>query len=470
MRRSAVSIGKLPAVTQMNTVSSDESIPPPGLLGSASSSTYTSYDMTGTIYQTSGFDGAQAYDCNAQCSSSGSSDTSCEGVCTDPTCQVWNTASVHDTETCSLQSCLSPDVCESSVCCREEACVRPSDLTIAPTQSNYEQERPPQPEYSDLFGYNLDEPNGSMPCQWLDTDYQCPVSGPPAALSLHVNKHHIDPNAWLTCGWNQCDQYVESQHIAEHVSQKHHPDQYVCLWQGCGSSFSTGEELAAHMSALHTTKLDCHWGGCDSTLMDPDALKMHVNDEHLNFNFDGAYHQDIDEGMPLVASPTSPTSIEEPVVHDDVLPETGSGTKHCMWIDDLSTNSTCGACFGHENDLQDHVDKTHIATAPQGVSDLLVCKWQGCRAAGNMQNNKHRLRKHMWTHTRCESSFWAFGIAKSNFHQGYWFECNDCGRRFNAKAPYENHLRIHTKEKPFKCDKCSSTFSSKDALSMQICP
>ena len=41
-----------------------------------------------------------------------------------------------------------------------------------------------------------------------------------------------------------------------------------------------------------------------------------------------------------------------------------------------------------------------------------------------------------------------------------------CSHRFSSKGPYENHLRIHTGEKPFKCQKCDSTFPSKESLSM----
>lgn len=54
----------------------------------------------------------------------------------------------------------------------------------------------------------------------------------------------------------------------------------------------------------------------------------------------------------------------------------------------------------------------------------------------------------------------------ANTPRGYYYQCRVCSHKFALKGPYENHLRIHTGEKPFKCDKCTSTFPSKESLSM----
>ena len=323
--------------------------------------------------------------------SSLSSEYSCKEVCTDPACNIWDATSIHDSDTCSLGSCLSPEVCESSRCCREETCIRQSDDEYQCGPSCLKDDRLEPDEFADFIDYDLESTDQPIPCQWLETDQQCPVSASPAALSLHVTKDHIDPNAWLPCGWSHCDQTVESQHILEHVSQDHRPDQYVCLWQGCGYSFSSGEELATHMSTMHTPKLDCHWGGCDFSLMDPDALKVHVNDEHLNMNFED-FHQDTGDDVSFA-------SFSSPSRHDLVL-ASDSGPHFCQWMDGSVSNKTCGASFQHENDLQDHMEKIHINDLSKGGS--YVCRWQDCSGFGNPHNGKHRLRKHMWTHTGCK--------------------------------------------------------------------
>ena len=51
---------------------------------------------------------------------------------------------------------------------------------------------------------------------------------------------------------------------------------------------------------------------------------------------------------------------------------------------------------------------------------------------------------------------------------GYFYECEVCSHKFSLKGPYENHLRVHTGEKPFKCEKCESAFPSKESLSMRF--
>lgn len=195
-------------------------------------------------------------------------------------CDQCSMHSIRDTEACSLDACLNPNECDSVECCREEACIHPSELTgqsLIGEATNFYQD-----DFSDFLNFdNPSDPVQSMDCQWLETDHQCPVSATPAALGQHVFEAHIDQHTLLPCGWDQCDQTVDSQELFEHVSKKHRPDEYVCLWQGCGYSFSSDEELAAHMSTMHTTKLDCHWGGCEFIHMDPVALKSHVSDEHL---------------------------------------------------------------------------------------------------------------------------------------------------------------------------------------------
>ena len=339
--------------------------------------------------------------------SSVSSAPSCNDVCTDPTCNAWDTCSIHQSDTCTLKSCLSSDLCESSACCREEECIRESETDFECGHSCLNDERLESDDFSDLLNYDLENINEPMPCQWLETAPQCPVSASPAALSLHVTKGHIDPNAWLPCGWNQCEQTVDSQHIVEHVSQEHRPDQYVCLWQGCGWSFSSGEELSNHMSTMHTTKWDCHWGGCDFTLEDQDSLKAHINDEHFNFNpdFDSDFHHDnIPECQPFPPL-TSPELQVGQQPQPDLAEAKDLAAHTCQWMEKSSANKICGAPFHHENDLQDHVEKAHVNGMHERKHEPqcgpYVCNWRGCSIQGMPHNGKHRLRKHMWTHTGC---------------------------------------------------------------------
>jgi hypothetical protein len=42
--------------------------------------------------------------------------------------------------------------------------------------------------------------------------------------------------------------------------------------------------------------------------------------------------------------------------------------------------------------------------------------------------------------------------------------CEYCGTSYSKKEHYERHLRTHTRERPFKCARCPSKFSRRDAL------
>ena len=53
--------------------------------------------------------------------------------------------------------------------------------------------------------------------------------------------------------------------------------QYKCLWEGCGSGFSTCSLLRKHVSQQHTTRAAaCVWAGCDRVERKRWALVSHV--------------------------------------------------------------------------------------------------------------------------------------------------------------------------------------------------
>lgn len=45
--------------------------------------------------------------------------------------------------------------------------------------------------------------------------------------------------------------------------------------------------------------------------------------------------------------------------------------------------------------------------------------------------------------------------------------CSHCKKQFDDKTKLANHERSHTKEKPYSCQECGSSFSSKESLSMR---
>ncbi|KOB75837.1 Uncharacterized protein OBRU01_06758 [Operophtera brumata] len=59
---------------------------------------------------------------------------------------------------------------------------------------------------------------------------------------------------------------------------------------------------------------------------------------------------------------------------------------------------------------------------------------------------------------------------RKNKHRVYSgpIQCMMCGRILKCQSAYEQHLRTHTKEKPFGCDLCKKSFRTKSSMKLHI--
>ena len=89
------------------------------------------------------------------------------------------------------------------------------------------------------------------------------------------------------------------------------------------------------------------------------------------------------------------------------VPPTG-GNYACMWVTDNSTETICGASFAHPNEVQSHIESSHYPFSDERKRRPVshwVCNWIGCIRRGETRGTRDKLKKHIFTHTKCKLSF-----------------------------------------------------------------
>ncbi|KAI1756715.1 hypothetical protein F4782DRAFT_526392 [Xylaria castorea] len=132
----------------------------------------------------------------------------------------------------------------------------------------------------------------------------------------------------------------------------------------------------------------------------------------------------------------------------------GQPEKHlCQWTTHTDANTgeyeICGAEFISTKDFHDHLCDFHVGKLTSHTG--YTCVWAGCpREHDRPFVTRGKLRRHVSTHS----------IYKP-------FACKICHQRFSGQQALQQHERIHTGDKPYKCNfkGCTMAFKQKSALS-----
>ncbi|KAH9962637.1 hypothetical protein BC827DRAFT_1197155 [Russula dissimulans] len=268
------------------------------------------------------------------------------------------------------------------------------------------------------------------------------------------------------------------------------PPGHICLWNGCGSSFSSREELVSHVNTNHlptspsqlpepllapssylalgsdVSGLSCQWDNCheyasipvNSSGIEFDALNSltgHVLHDHLGFEGWQGNHS----GMTTDHAPLPDEVLPLPALHpgqDVEMPDEGQRSDDKRPDAPLARNAT--------QNIVSRVDNEHWGsmTADNKMLNPVMgaakkCQWRACELSFTSVDDlmNHLTAEHV-------------GSGK-NRYECFWIGCDRNGENgFNSKQKVCRHLQMHTGYKPFKCETCQHYFSEAATLQQHM--
>lgn len=138
-------------------------------------------------------------------------------------------------------------------------------------------------------------------------------------------------------------------------------------------------------------------------------------------------------------------------------------------VENLTLDQSVEIAYVSRAYTESNVGKELGGYALKSSSSESVSHNTSCQAVENSQNKKHEdVQKVVavpQTNKRCLPAKKASMIIQKKLMKQETYDCNHCGRTFTSKQAFQNHVKVHTDGRPYKCTICGDSFRFPKRLS-----